>query len=41
MPFVIVQHRLKDYDAWKPVFDEHQAARKQHGGCLLRVLSVT
>jgi heme-degrading monooxygenase HmoA len=22
----------KDYDAWKPAFDEHQPVREQHGG---------
>ena len=32
MPFVIVQHRLRDYEAWKPRFDEHKAVREQHGG---------
>lgn len=28
---VIVRHRVKDYDAWKPVFDEHGAVRRKHG----------
>jgi heme-degrading monooxygenase HmoA len=28
---IIVQHKVRDYDAWKAVFDEHQAVRKQHG----------
>jgi hypothetical protein len=28
---VIVQHKVSDYDAWKPVFDEHQAVRARHG----------
>jgi heme-degrading monooxygenase HmoA len=23
---------LKDFDAWKPAFDEHQAVREKHGG---------
>lgn len=28
---LLVHHRVRDYDAWKPVFDEHQALREQHG----------
>ena len=28
---VIVQHKVRDFDAWKAVFDEHQAARTRHG----------
>jgi heme-degrading monooxygenase HmoA len=28
---VIVQHKVRDYDAWKSVFDEHQAVRTRHG----------
>jgi hypothetical protein len=28
---LLVQHRVRDYDAWKPVFDEHQAVREAHG----------
>ena len=31
MPFVIVQHRVKDFDSWKSVFDEHGAIRNAHG----------
>lgn len=26
-----VHHRVRDYDAWKPVFDEHEAVRRSHG----------
>jgi hypothetical protein len=29
---LIVRHRVRDFDAWKPVFDEHQPLREQHGG---------
>jgi quinol monooxygenase YgiN len=29
----IVQHTCADYEAWRPVFDEHASARKDHG-CL-------
>jgi len=28
---IIVQHTVRDYDAWKAVFDEHQAVRSGHG----------
>ena len=28
---IIVQHTVRDYDAWKTVFDEHQAVRTRHG----------
>ena len=28
---VIVQHKVRDYDAWKLVFYEHQAIRMRHG----------
>lgn len=28
-----VQHTVRDYDAWKPVFDEHESVRATHG-CL-------
>ena len=31
MVAVIVRHRVRDYDAWKPVFDEHGAVRRKHG----------
>lgn len=28
---VIVQHTVRDYDTWKPVFDEHGDIRRRHG----------
>jgi len=28
---IIVQHTVRDYDAWKPVFDEHESVRAKHG----------
>jgi heme-degrading monooxygenase HmoA len=28
---IIVQHTVRDYDAWKPAFDEHESVRRQHG----------
>lgn len=32
MTTVIVQHGVTDYDVWRPIFDEHSAARLAHGG---------
>jgi hypothetical protein len=26
-----VQHQVRDYDLWRPAFDGHQPARRQHG----------
>ena len=28
---VIVRHRVRDYDAWKPLFDEHGDVRRRYG----------
>ena len=28
---IMVQHHVRDYDAWKKVFDEHRAVREKHG----------
>jgi heme-degrading monooxygenase HmoA len=28
---VMVQHTVRDYDAWKAVFDEHGDVRRRHG----------
>ena len=28
---LIVQHTVRDYDAWKPAFDEHADVRKRYG----------
>jgi heme-degrading monooxygenase HmoA len=28
---IIVQHTVSDFDAWKKVFDEHEAVRRRHG----------
>lgn len=39
MPFLLIQHKLKDFDAWKRVFDEHGVIRREsgsQGGFLLR-----
>jgi quinol monooxygenase YgiN len=31
MVTVVIEHGLKDWGAWKRVFDEHAASRKQYG----------
>jgi heme-degrading monooxygenase HmoA len=39
MPYLLVRHKVADYARWKPIFDEHGAARKasgSKGGLLLR-----
>jgi uncharacterized protein (DUF1330 family) len=28
---LVVHHKVRDYDAWKPVFDEHEGVRVSHG----------
>jgi quinol monooxygenase YgiN len=28
---IIVQHTVRDYDAWKAAFDEHEATRAKYG----------
>lgn len=28
---LMVQHTVRDFDAWKPVFDEHEGVRVQYG----------
>jgi len=37
MVTVVVHHRVRDYDAWKRVFDEHEPARRGAGGVEHRV----
>ena len=29
---VIVRHKVRDYDAWLPLFEEHGTVRRQYGG---------
>jgi uncharacterized protein (DUF1330 family) len=39
MPWILIRHKVEDYAKWKPVFDEHGAARKaigSKGGYLFR-----
>ena len=31
MSTVFIRHTVADYDAWKSVFDEHGAVRREHG----------
>lgn len=31
MAYVIIRHKVQDYGRWKPLYDEHQSARKEHG----------
>jgi len=31
MVTLVVHHKVRDYDAWKPVFDEHEPVRRSHG----------
>jgi hypothetical protein len=31
MTVLVVQHRVRDFDAWKPVFDEDESRRREHG----------
>lgn len=38
MTTVAVRHKVADYDAWRVVYDEHGAVRKQHGSTGATVL---
>ena len=31
MVYVIIEHRVKDYNMWRPIFNEHSAVRKKFG----------
>ena len=31
MASIFVRHRVADYARWKPVFDEHEALRREYG----------
>jgi heme-degrading monooxygenase HmoA len=31
MTILVVQHKVHDFDAWKPAFDEHESVRRAHG----------
>ena len=32
MLYILVRHKVEDWDKWKPIYDEHGATRKA-GGC--------
>jgi heme-degrading monooxygenase HmoA len=39
MPYLLVRHKVEDYDSWKPVFDhDHGATREQWGSKGGRIL---
>ena len=31
MSLVVVHHRVRDFNTWKPAFDEHEPSRREHG----------
>ena len=31
MPAILIRHKVADYGAWKPVFDEHGMTRRANG----------
>ncbi len=31
MGTMIVHHKVRDFDAWRPVYEEHEAVRREHG----------
>src|SRR4051794_36817085 len=31
MPYLLVRHKVEDYERWKPGFEEHGATRKESG----------
>ena len=31
MSSIFIRHRVADFDTWKPAFDEHGSARRDHG----------
>jgi hypothetical protein len=31
MPYLLIRHKVKDYETWKPLFDEHSNARGSYG----------
>jgi heme-degrading monooxygenase HmoA len=36
--YAVVSHRVADFEAWKPVFEEHEKVRRQHGAVGHRLL---
>lgn len=31
MATIVVKHKVADYNKWKPVFDQHEKARREYG----------
>jgi hypothetical protein len=31
MALMVIQHKIRDYDAWRPVYDAHEASRTGAG----------
>jgi heme-degrading monooxygenase HmoA len=31
MPYMLVRHKVEDFERWKPGFDDHQTTRKESG----------
>ena len=31
MPTLIVQHKVRDFDAWRPAYDDHGPVRSRYG----------
>jgi heme-degrading monooxygenase HmoA len=31
MPYLLVRHKVEDYEKWKPVFNEHSKVRRASG----------
>lgn len=31
MVYVLIRHEVRDFDDWKPIFDEHDDTRIEHG----------
>jgi hypothetical protein len=38
--YMLVHHEVKDYDAWKKVFDEFEPVRIKHGGGSYHIFSL-
>jgi quinol monooxygenase YgiN len=31
MAYIVVHHKVKDYNQWKPIFDQHESFRRANG----------
>jgi hypothetical protein len=38
MPYMLVRHKVADYNKWKPVFDGHKPVQQKAGLKLVRVM---